>query len=93
MIPMCMQLDIRGGDRPRGVRLFFPMILVWIVVFALLAAALPFVLVAALATLRGGPGFRLPGLYPALAVGLFSLSGFRVDIASHRDGRVFISLD
>jgi len=93
MIPMLMRLDVRGDGRPRGVRLVFPVILVWIVVFALLVAALPFVLVAALATIRGGQGVRLLRFYPALVAMLFSLSGFRVDIASHRGDRVFISFD
>jgi len=93
MIPLLMRLDIRGGGRPRGVRLVFPVILVWIVVLALLVAALPFVLVAALATMYGGPGVRLLRFFGALAVVLFSLSGFRVDIASHRNDRVFISFD
>lgn len=92
MIPMLMRLDVRGDGRPRGVRLVFPVILVWIVVFALLVAALPFVLVAALATIRG-LGVRLLRFYPALVAMLFSLSGFRVDIASHRGDRVFISFD
>jgi len=93
MIPLLMRIDIRGEGRPRGVRLFFPVILAWIVVLALLLAALPFVLVAALATIRRGPGVRLLQLYPALLAVLFSLSGFRVDIASHRDDRVFVSFD
>jgi hypothetical protein len=93
MIPMCMRLDIRSCDRPAGVRLFLPVILVWIIAFALLVAALPFVLVTALVTMYGGPGVRLLRLYPVLAVMLFSLSGLRVDIASHRGGRVFISFD
>jgi hypothetical protein len=86
MIPCCMWLDVGGR-----VRLFFPVILVWIVVVALLIVSLPFVVIAGLATLRGGPGFRLLVLYPAFFRVLFALSGFRVDIASRRNGRVFIS--
>jgi hypothetical protein len=92
MIPFIMSLDIRNRDR-RGVRLFFPVVLLWIIAFALLVAALPFVLVAALATLRDGPGMRLLMLYPVAFAAVFSLSGLRVDIASHRSGRVFISFD
>jgi hypothetical protein len=93
MIPMCLRLDIRGGDRPRGVRLFLPLILVWIVVFALLAAALPFVFVASLVTIRGGTGIRILRFTLALVAVVFCLSGFRVDIASHRSGNVLISFD
>jgi hypothetical protein len=92
MIPMIVRLDVRKHDQ-RGVRLFFPVIVLWIVAFALLIAALPFVLVAALATFRRGPGTRLLLFYPAVFTAVFSLSGLRVDIASHRSGRVFISFD
>ena len=92
MIPTIMRLDIRKHDR-RGVRLFFPVILVWIVVLALLIAALPFVLIAALATRRGGPGIRLLVFYPAFFAAVFSLSGLRVDVASRGDDKVFISFD
>ena len=92
MVPMLMRLDVRNRDR-KGVRLFFPVILLWIIVFALLAAALPFVLVAALVTLRRGPGTRLLLFYPAFFGAVFAMSGFRVDIASHGEKKVFISLD
>ena len=92
MIPLSMRLDIRNQDR-RGVRLFFPVIVLWIIVFAVLIAALPFVLVAVLVTLFRGPGIRLLLFYPAFFAAVFSLSGLRVDIASHRSGRVFISFE
>jgi hypothetical protein len=36
---------------------------------------------------------RLLLFYPALFAAIVALSGFRVDIASHRNGRVFISFD
>jgi hypothetical protein len=92
MIPTIMRLDIRKRDR-RGVRLLFPVILVWIIVFALLIAAFPFVLIAALAMRRNGPGIRLLLLYPGFFAAIFSLSGLRVDVASRGDGKVFISFD
>jgi|WetSurMetagenome_2_1015567.scaffolds.fasta_scaffold136141_4 hypothetical protein len=92
MIPMTMRVDVRSEGR-KGARLFFPVILLWIVVAALLAAALPFVLVAALFTLRRGPGVRLLLFYPAFIAAVFALSGLRVDIASHGEKKVFISFD
>ncbi len=92
MIPMIMRLDIRNPDR-RGVWLIFPMILVWIIVFAFLIASLPFVLVAALVTLRRGPGIQLLLFYPVFITAVFALSGLHVDIASHRNHKVFISFD
>ena len=92
MMPLLMRLDVREPDR-RGVALFVPVILLWIVAFALLSVALPFVLVAALVTLRRGSGLRLLAFYPVFCATLFSLSGLRVDIASHRTRRLFISFD
>jgi hypothetical protein len=44
-------------------------------------------------TLRGGPGARLLLFYPMLFAVVFTLSGLRVDIASHRSSKVFISFD
>jgi hypothetical protein len=92
MIPMIMRVDIRNQDQ-KGVWLFFPVILVWIIAFAFLIAVLPLVLVAALVTLPRGPGVRLLLLYPVLFAAVFALSGLRVDVASHRNNKVFISFD
>jgi uncharacterized membrane protein YhaH (DUF805 family) len=90
MIPFCMSLDV-GNQDGRRVRLFLPVILLWVIVFVLLIVALPFVFIAALATRRRGPGFALLAFYPVFFTMLFALSGLRVDIASHRSGRVYIS--
>jgi Trk-type K+ transport system membrane component len=92
MIPMIMRLDIRKQDQ-RRVRLFFPLIVLWIVVFALLIVALPFVLLAALFTLRGGPGIRILQFFSALFAAVFALSGLRVDVANCADSKVFISFE
>jgi Trk-type K+ transport system membrane component len=92
MIPMIMRLDIRKRDE-RRVRLFFPLIVLWIVVFALLIVALPFVLLAALFTLRRGPGIRILQFFSALFAAVFALSGLRVDVANREDSKVFISFD
>ena len=92
MIPMAMRLEVGDRDR-RGVCLWFPVIVLWIVTFALLIAVLPIVLVAALATRRSGPGIRLLVFYPAFFAAVFSLSGLRVDVASRGDDKVFISFD
>jgi len=92
MIPMTMRVDVRGEGR-KGVRLFLPVVLLWIIIAALLVAALPFVLVAALVTLRRGTGARILLFYPAFFGALWFLSGLRVDIASHGEKKVFISFD
>jgi len=92
MIPMIMRVDVRSTEE-RGVRFFFPVILVWIIAFALLIAVFPLVLIAALCTLHRGPGFRLLLVYPIAFGAVFALSGLRVDIASHRNAKVFLSFD
>ena len=92
MIPMIMRVEVRKQDQ-KGVWLFFPVILVWIIAFALLIAVLPLVLLAALFTLPRGPGVQLLLLYPVVFAAVCALSGLRVDIASHRNHKVFISFD
>jgi hypothetical protein len=92
MIPMSLRLDIRGQDR-RGVVLWFPMIVVWLILFALMIAALPFLLVAALATMRGKPGMRLLLVYPLVFTAINALSGLRIDVDGRGKDKVYISLD
>ncbi len=92
MISMVMRLDVQKTEG-RGVRLFFPVIIVWILAFALLLVALPFVLIAALVTVGRGPGLRLLGFYPVFIQILFASSGLRIDVGSRRNGKVFIAFN
>ncbi len=92
MIPMMMRLDVRN-EEGRGIPLLFPVILLWIIAFALLLVALPFLLIAALATAGRGPGFRFLLIYPYFIQVLFSLSGLRVDVAGRGNGKVFIAFN
>ncbi len=92
MIPMTMLLEVRTVIG-KELRLWFPVIVLWIITFALLVAVLPLVVIAALVTLRRGPGFRLLLLLPVVLRAVFTLSGLRVDIASHGSRTVFISFD
>lgn len=92
MMPMSLRLDIRGRDR-RGVVLWFPAIVVWLILFALMIAALPFLLVAALATMRGKPGMRLLLVYPLVFTAINALSGLRIDVDGRGKDKVYISVD
>ena len=92
MISMLMRLDVQNNES-RGVRLFFPVIIVWILAFALLLVALPFVLIAALLSVGRGPGLRLLGFYPVFLQMLFASSGLRIDINRRRNGKVFIAFN
>jgi hypothetical protein len=92
MISMIMRLDVQNNES-RGVRLFFPVIIVWIIALALLLVALPFVLIAALVTVGRGPGIRLLGFYPVFFQMLFASSGLRIDVAGRGNGKVFIAFN
>jgi hypothetical protein len=85
-------MDIRPKDR-RGFRLWFPVILIWIFVAALLILLLPLMLIAALVSMDRGPGVRLLAVYPAFFGIVFALSGLRIDVSSRKRDTVFISFD
>lgn len=81
MMPMIMRMRVyEKGKRP--FRFFFPVILIWIIVAALLIVLLPFVLIAALVTWRSGPGKLLLIAYPIFFTVLFQLSGLHIEIAN-----------
>jgi hypothetical protein len=78
MLPFFMHFRIRkDGRRPFG--LYFPVILVWIILAALLLVLLPFVLLAAAITWRRGPGRFLLLVYPMTASVLWHLSGLHIE--------------
>lgn len=79
MLPMIVRLGFREPGR-RGFRLWFPVVVVWVLLAGLMILILPFVLLAALVTLRGGPGFRLLLVYPLLASVLWHLGGLTIDV-------------
>jgi len=81
MMPMIMRLRVHEeGKRP--FRFFFPVILIWIIVAALLIVLLPLVLIAALVTWRSGPGKLLLIAYPIFFTALFQLSGLHIEIGN-----------
>lgn len=83
MLPFWLRLQVpRPGRRP--LRLFLPVILVWVILAALLLLLLPFLVLAALVTSGRGPGFRLLLLYPLLAATLANLSGLRIEAGDVR---------
>ncbi|MCX6578457.1 MAG: hypothetical protein NTV82_18980 [Candidatus Aminicenantes bacterium] len=81
MIPMIMKMRVyEEGKRP--FRFFFPVILIWIIVAALMIVLLPLVLIAALVTWRNGPGKLLLISYPIFFTALFQLSGLHIEIGN-----------
>ena len=83
MLPMILKMRI-AGESGKSFRLFFPVVLVWILLFALFLALLPLVLLAAILTCPWGPGFRLLAVYPLLVAVLFNLSGLHIDVQDAR---------
>lgn len=79
MFPLWMRLKVRPRGK-RGVSLWFPVILLWILLGALMVALLPFLILAALLTWRRGPGPALLFIYPLLVSVLWNLSGLHLEI-------------
>jgi len=84
-----MRLKVRPKGK-RGGSLWIPVILVWIILWALMLVLLPFVLVAAVVTWRRGPGAALLAAYPLLFSVLWNLSGLHVETRD-ADNDVLIS--
>ena len=83
MIPLFMRL--RVGRNPDKYGLLLPIFLVWILLFALMLILLPFVLLTALFTWRGGQGKLLLLTYPLLISLLFKLSGLHIEVGGPKE--------
>lgn len=79
MLPMIVRFKVKEPGR-RGFGLWFPVIVIWILLAALMLVLLPFMLLAALVTLRRGPGARLLLVYPLLVSVLWNLGGLTIDV-------------
>jgi len=79
MLPMIVRLKVKEPGR-RGFGIWFPVIVVWIILAALMLVLLPFLLLAALVTLGRGPGARLLLVYPLLGSVLWNLDGLTIDV-------------
>ena len=79
MLPLIVRLKVKEPGR-RGFGLWFPVIIVWALLAALMLVLLPFVLLAALVTLGRGPGPRLLLVYPLLGSVLWHLGGLTIDV-------------
>lgn len=84
MIPMFMKLHFRKKES-RGINLWFPVILVWILVLLFMLALFPLVILATIFTWNQGWGKMLIRFYPAFFVLLFSLSGLSLDIQTGKE--------
>ena len=76
---MLIRFKIKEPGR-RGFGLWFPVIIIWVLLAALMLVLLPVLLLAALVTWRRGPGPSLLLVYPLLASVLWNLGGLTVDV-------------
>ena len=79
MLPMIVRFKIKEPGR-RGFGLWFPAIVIWILLAALMLVLLPFLLLAALFTWWRGPGPRLLLIYPLVGSVLWNLGGLTIDV-------------
>ena len=73
MLPVIVRFRIHQAQR-RPLGFYFPIILVWIVLAALLIVLFPVALLTALLTWRRGPGAALLLVFPLLTAVLWRLS-------------------
>jgi hypothetical protein len=88
MLPIFMRMQIKEKDK-RGFRLFFPVILIWIILFAVMLLFAPLVLLIAIMTWRSGHGKRLLLAYPMLFFTLWALSGLGIHI-ENKDKKIVL---
>ncbi len=89
MLPLLVKLKIVEGGRSK-VNVWFPVILIWILLLAVLLLLLPFVLIAAALTWRWGHGKALLALYPMLFAVLFNLSGLHIEAGDSKQSVLII---
>ena len=76
---MIVRFKVKQPGR-RGFGLWFPVIIVWILLAAIMLILLPIMLLAALVTWWHGPGVRVLLAYPMLASVLWNLDGLTIDV-------------
>lgn len=88
MLPMIVRFKVQKPGR-RAFGLWFPVIIIWILLAALMLVLLPVLLLAALVTWWRGPGARLLLVYPLLGLVLWHLGGLTIDV-DQKDGALLI---
>jgi hypothetical protein len=90
MIPLLLRIRVRKENR-RGVNLWLPLFLLWLLVLPILAALLPLVLIAALILWPSGKGKLI--LYGYIMIfGLIGyMSGLKIDVRSG-DNNIYVNL-
>ncbi len=90
MIPLLLRIRVRNEDY-KGVNLWLPLFLLWLIVLPLLVALLPLVLVAALILWPSGKGKLILYGYIMIFRLIGYMSGLKIDIRS-RDNNIYVNL-
>ena len=86
MIPLILNMHVRKEPR-RGVTLFLPIFLAWILLLAILLVLFPFVLLAALLTWPNGK--MLLAIYPMMFSVLWAMSGLHIEVKNKDEDILF----
>ncbi|MFA5015570.1 MAG: hypothetical protein WC549_08535 [Actinomycetota bacterium] len=90
MIPLLLRIHIRRKGR-RGVNLWLPLFLLWLIVLPILTALLPLILITALILWPSGKGKPILCAYLMVFRLIGNLSGLKIDVRS-RDNTIYINL-
>ena len=88
MLPIFLRMRIRNKSGKR-VTLFIPIILLWILLFALMLILFPLVLLAALLTWGSGQGKILLRSYPMIFALLCNLGGLYIQVEKPNEELLF----
>jgi hypothetical protein len=89
MLPLIVRFKFREPGH-RGFGLWFPVIVIWVLLAAVMLAILPLMALGALITQGRGPGWRLLLIYPLLAAVLWNLGGLIIDVNQNEEGKVLL---
>ncbi len=90
MIPSWIKIHIKEENK-KGLRLFIPFILIWLLLLVLLILLSPFLLIASLILWAKGHGKKILSAVPLLFSLICSLSGLIVQV-EEEDKKVFVSI-
>ena len=90
MIPLMLKLRITEKNR-RGVNLWFPIFLLWIIVLPLLALAAPVIFLVTLLSWPAGRGRMIMFSYFMIFKSIWYMSGLKIDVES-QEKTIFINL-
>ena len=84
MIPLIMKIRIPRASKP-PVKLYLPIFIVWILLFAITLVFLPILLIASIVTWHTGQGKIMLLSYPMLFSVLWNMRGLIIDVEGEEE--------